>query len=164
MPVNCARSAPSCSGETAAFDTADGWGVVMEGFLSAPAPCETSPRHPAGRPSAIFLNRFRPCPLAFIAMSAHPTRGMDLSAPSDFTSQEASLISTWGVSWSRRMLSGRRLQASDGRRPVSIKRGLEVSLGGLAEDQLVEREIRHSLAQTLGLKLKILHPPDMIRL
>jgi len=42
--------------------------------------------------------------------------------------------------------------------------GLEVSLGGLAEDPLVEREIRHSLAQTLGLKLKILHRPDMIRL
>ena len=43
-------------------------------------------------------------------------------------------------------------------------RGLEVSLGGLSEDHLVQGQIRNGTAQPSVLGLKLLHPLHLIRL
>src|SRR5690606_26026220 len=54
--------------------------------------------------------------------------------------------------------------ARHGRRTADDGRGSEVSRGGLFQDQLLERQVRHSLAQPVVLFLELLQPLHLVTL
>src|SRR5690606_19933139 len=58
----------------------------------------------------------------------------------------------------------RRTSPRHGRRTADDGRGSEVSRGGLFQDQLLERQVRHSLAQPVVLFLELLQPLYLVTL